>query len=417
MQSSLQEESTINIKNAIVNIILVVSTLVWYLCIFSFLKGNSGFTGKYLVLLFGINLLAVVFFAVLSTVLIQKIEKRLKFITYWMIAGIFVSSLALLVGGSSFFYVAIISGVVGAYFGFGFPVVLGYYSANIKSVYRARISGLTIFFNGVGFALTGVFISNSTVVYVASALILWKLCGLLVILLLKPSEVLVNKEETVSYKSILKMRSMLFYFLPWLMFSLVNNFAFPVLYSAFPVDLVNNMTTVEAVIAGVSAIFFGFFADRFGRKRLLFFGFVLLGLGYALLGLFPHYDRGLLFYTVADGVAWGIFFTLFLLTLWGDIADKRGSEKFFVIGFLPYLLSNFLQLLFGSYVATSVVELSAVFSFACFFLFIAAVPLYLAPETLSEKELRAIDLQDYLDKATAKAEKEAEKAHLKEKTD
>jgi MFS family permease len=411
MQDSLQEESaSINLKSAVFNIILVVTTLSWYLCFFSFLKGNSGFEGHYLVIIFGVNLIAVIFSAVLGTKLIQKIGKRLKFITYWIIVGVLLSSLTLFIGGSSFFYVTLISCVIGAYFGFGFPIVLGYYSASIKNVYRAKVSGLIIFFTFAGFAVTLAFVHYT--VFIPIVLILWKLCGLLAILGLKPSDEEVNKveEDKVSYKSVLNSRSVLLYFIPWLMFSLVNNFAFPVLYTAFDSAQVNLMTMLEGIIAGVSAIVFGFLADRFGRKRLLFFGFVLLGLGYALLGLFPAYERGFLFYTVADGISWGIFMALFLLTLWGDIAGERDAEKFFVIGFFPYLLSNFLQILFGNYVASSITDLSAVFSFACFFLFITAVPLYLAPETLSERDKQMVDLRKYYEKAKLKVDKEAEKS-------
>jgi MFS family permease len=420
MQDSLQENSAnVTLKSAVFNIILVVTTLCWYLCFFSFLKNNSGFTDvnyfnniNCLVIIFGINLVSTIVFAVLGTKIIQKIEKRLKFIICWLIVGVLLSSLTVFIGNSSFFYVVLISSIVGAYFGFGFPIVLGYYSNSVKNVYRARISGLIIFFFFFCFICTSV-LARSTL-SLTVALILWKLCGLFAIWFLKPSDEEVNKveEEKVSYKNVICSRQVLFYFIPWLMFSLVNNFALPVLYTAFDASIVDFMTQFEVVIAGISAIFFGFFADRFGRKRLLFFGFVLLGLGYALLGLFPTYARGFLFYTIADGISWGIFITLFLLTLWGDIAGKRDAEKFFVIGFLPYLLSNFLQVLFGRYIASSLAVdgLSAVFSFACFFLFITAIPLYLAPETLPERDKQMIDLRKYYEKAKIKADKEAEKS-------
>jgi len=86
---------------------------------------------------------------------------------------------------------------------------------------------------------------------------------------------------------------------------------------------------------------------------------------------------------------------LFLLTLWGDIAGKKGSEKFFVIGFMPYLLSSFLRLIFDQYVANNAVNLIVVFSFACFFLFITFIPLYIAPEVMVKKDPKD-DLRRYL---------------------
>jgi hypothetical protein len=74
------------------------------------------------------------------------------------------------------------------------------------------------------------------------------------------------------------------------------------------------------------------------------------------------------------------------------------------------MLSNFLQVLFGSYVANSVTDLSAVFSFACFFLFIAAVPLYLASETLPERDKQLADLRNYYKTAKKKADKKLKKS-------
>jgi MFS family permease len=412
MQSSFQKKLGIDSKSAVINIILVVNALVWYLEIFRFLKDN--FAGNNLVLIVGINLLALILSAVLSTKLIQKTENRLKFLVYWMAAGVFLSPIPLLVGGASFFGATIISSVIGAYFGLGFPVLMGYYAAKTENENRARISGLTILFNGAFFLVISLIAQDA--VSTAIALTIWKLGGLIVIVLLKPTEAAINKKEKVSYQKILKTSSIMLYFVPWLMFSLVNNFAFPILYNNIPTADVNLASMVESVLAGIFAVFFGFFADSIGRKRLLLFGFALLGLGYATLGIFPKNPAGWWFYTCADGVAWGGFTTLFLLTLWGDLADKRDSEKFYVIGFLPYLISNFLQVSIGQYVAGPVTDLVYVFSFASFFLFAAVLPLYLAPETLPEKAMKDRNLKSYLDKAQKLAEKEAIKKQRKEKS-
>ncbi|MDR2699928.1 MAG: MFS transporter [Nitrososphaerota archaeon] len=416
-------------KNDVVNIILIVNALVWYLCFFSFLKNNLGFTGNNLVVIFGINLLATVLSAIMSTKIIQKIENRSKFIVYWIAAGMLISLLPFLTDSSflsdltfiipnvvgpslprlfiptgvSLYLASFISGTVGLYCGFGFPVLAGHYSATTKSTNRAKISGLIIFFTSISFIPVILFAQNPA--STAIVLTIWKLVGLLAILLLKPSEVKINKEEPVSYKSILKTRSIILYLIPWLMFSIVNNFALPTLNIGFDNELIITMTILENFLAGLFAVLFGVAADYFGRKRLLFLGFTMLGLGYATLGLFPSSMNGLFFYTLVDGIAWGTFTTLFLLTIWGDIADKRDSEKFFLIGFLPYMFSTFLQVLFGQFIADSAINLTSIFFFISLFLFIAVTPLYLAPETLSEKDKRDSDLQIYLDKAQKKLKK------------
>jgi MFS family permease len=411
MQNMLSQKLGANFKGVTVNLILLANTMVWYLFLCGFIKNNAGFVGSDIVLIVGVNLSALVLSAVLSINIIQKITNRLQFIIYWLVVGVFLSPIVFLIGSVSFFSVILISCAIGAYFGFGLPVVLGYCSSNVESVHRAKVSGLAVFFYCVGFALMIFLVRDS--VSAAIVLTVWKLCGLIAILLLKPSESVINKQEKVSYKSVLTNRSVLLYFFPWLIFSIVNNFALPILSASFDVAIVHSLTMVENVLAGVSAIFFGFLADRFGRKRLLFFGFTLLGLGYAILGLLIPYDRGLYFYTIADGIAWGVFTTLFLFTIWGDIAGKKDSEKFFVIGFLPYIISTFLQAVFGQYVADSIMDLAVVFPFACFFLFITAIPLFLAPETLSEKVMKDKALTSYFEKAQKVVENDVAKNHKK----
>jgi len=421
-------------KNDIVNLVVLVNAVVWYLCFFSFLKNGSGITGNGLIIVFGINLITTCLAAILSTKIIQKIENRLKFIKYWLIVGIFLSLLPLLVGSTffdftlisnavgtvphiftptsvSFVMVSLISGVVGLYCGLGAPIIMGYYSATTKSIHRAKISGLIIF--SICFSFIPVILLARGPVSTAIVLVIWKLCGLLAIVLLKPSEAKINKDENVSYKNVLKTREIVLYLIPWLMFCLVNNLALPTLNIGFGSDFMAPMVMVENMLAGIFAVIFGIAADYLGRKRLLFLGFTMMGFGYVTLGLFPLSKSGLYFYTLVDGIAWGIFTALFILTIWCDIADERNCEKFFVIGFLPYIFSTFLQIVFSQFITFSITDFSRVFFFLSLFLFIAVTPLYLAPETLSEKDKRDNDLKIYLKKAQKKVEKEANKKTVK----
>jgi MFS family permease len=391
--------------------------------------------GNELIIIFGINLLTTCFAAVLSTRIIQKVGNRLKFITYWIVVGVLLSLLPLLLSSSffnfslisnvvgpaninpiisspaSFVTVAFISGAVGLYCGFGAPVLLGYYSATTKSIHRAKISGLIIFLTCLSFIPVILLARNP--MSTAVVLSIWKLCGLFALILLKPSEATFNKEENISYKSLLKTREIILYLIPWLMFSMVNNFAIPALNIGFGSDIIAPITMLENLIAGIFAVIFGFAADRFGRKRLLFLGFTLMGFGYVTLSMFSSSIEALYFYTLVDGIAWGIFTTLFILTIWSDIASERNAEKFFIIGFLPYILSTFMQIVFGQFIADSVTDSKMIFFLISLFIFIAVTPLYLAPETLSEKEKRDNELKSYLTQAQKKVEKENSKRQRK----
>lgn len=95
---------------------------------------------------------------------------------------------------------------------------------------------------------------------------------------------------------------------------------------------------------------------------------------------------------------------LFLVTIWGDIAQEKSSEKYYFLGVLPYLFSNLAGVFTGTYVLANVQE-SMVFSFASFFLFVAVLPLVYAPETLPDRILKKLDLNSYVNKALEKVKK------------
>ena len=190
------------------------------------------------------------------------------------------------------------------------------------------------------------------------------------------------------------------------MFVFVNSLAFPVITKLYPNNnLVQFSSSVEYVLSGFSAVIFGFLADSKGRKRLAVLGFALLGLGYGILGFSPQGNLyGWWFYTAVDGIAWGSLVTLFVFTLWGDLAEGQSSEKIYAIGVMPYLASAFMRYSIGSILGTAFIP-AMIFSYASFFLFVAVFPLLLAPETLSEQLIKNNDLRNYVMKAQRQVSK------------
>jgi hypothetical protein len=92
-----------------------------------------------------------------------------------------------------------------------------------------------------------------------------------------------------------------------------------------------------------------------------------------------------------------MFSSVFLITLWGDLAADREKEKYYVLGGLPFLLAGFLAIIIEPYV--DFIGSATAFSLASFFLFLAVLPLMYAPETLPEKEIRDRELKDYMERA------------------
>ena len=108
----------------------------------------------------------------------------------------------------------------------------------------------------------------------------------------------------------------------------------------------------------------------------------------------------------------GILYVTFIYVIWGDISEGKNSEKYYLLGGLPFLFSGITEALVQPFV--KYIPISTSFSFASFFLFVAIIPLLYAPETLPEKAMKDRDLKSYLEKAQKLVQKGTEKKQKKE---
>ena len=400
-------------KNALISTFLVANAFVWYLCTFKFLQDDirlAGFADNLLIVgsIIGINILSLIIFATIGTSLIEKFQRRIVFIKLWFSIGIIISIAFAVVNLTSIGYLILAASGIGIYFGLGMPVCMGYFAENTAPENRAKLSGLIILIIGVMFPV--LLIANEA--FFVGSLALWFLLGLICLICLKPSERRAEQKDQVSYRSVFSSKAFLFYLVPWFMFSFINDLTMPLNNSyfgdvnRFPLFFTSSYYLVENILAGVAAIMFGILADKKGRKRLALIGFVLLGLGYGALGFFIDNLFSAFFYVIADGIAWGAISMLFLFTIWGDLAQGKNSEKYYILGVLPYLISNLTRLSLGTAILNSLISESTIFSFGSFFLFAAVLPLAYAPETLSDRIIRDLDINSYVNKALEKVKKE-----------
>jgi MFS family permease len=333
---------------------------------------------------------------------------RIRAIKIWMIAGTIVSIVPLIVDMTEFVYAIVIAILWGVTLGFGMPLSMEYLTDNTTVENRGRV-GATVFFT----TFLGIVVSTlvfdpglSILAYQSQLIILgaWRIAGLAIFMLLIPSEVLMGK-KIPTYVNIVQERSFILYFSAWLMFSLINYLSAPILNNHFQEDFVNTSTLLETLLTITFALPAGIFCDTVGRKKPIMLGFIMLGLGYAVLGIFPGSLAGWYFYTVVDGIAWGILGVMFFMIIWGDIAYGQSSRKYFALGGLPILFTNFLQRLISPDLAASI-PVAAVFSLASFFLFLAVIPLIYAPETLPEKKIQERQIKKYIEEAKKIAEEE-----------
>jgi len=192
------------------------------------------------------------------------------------------------------------------------------------------------------------------------------------------------------------------------MFSIIDTLE-KALFKGTPLTAEYNMLalTVQPVIAALSMLIGGLLSDRVGRKRVVMYGFVSLGIASAILGIAPKDPRAWSIYLIIDAIAAGILWIVFIMILWGDLSTQESREKYYVIGSLPFLATAALPL--SLLPLSAMREATPAFSLASFFLFLAVLPLMYAPETLPQKKLELRRLRSYVEQAKKLAGKHADK--------
>jgi MFS family permease len=348
---------------------------------------------------------AIVGSSIVGAILSNKI-RRLNFLYLWMILGVIISLLPTLLNNSSVMHVMAVSILLGVSSGLGMPSCLAYFADWTLVENRGRLGGIVLLITNLSAPLFAILFGMFNLIINSIILAVWRGFGL-TIFFLKPEEKLVSeRKKNPSFVSILHDKSFALYFIAWLMFCLIDRFETPI-QENFLGGSYNLLIMFAPLLGGLSAFVGGILSDRIGRKRVLLYGFVSLGIAYAITGIVSapliswYLSLSVLF--ISAGIVW----VLFILILWGDLSKLGTREKYYVIGASPFFLTNIVQLLSAEYV-TLIPDTSA-FSLAAFFLFLAVLPLLYAPETLPEKKIELRQLRKYVESAKEVKEKYEEK--------
>ena len=385
---------------------LVFNSLVWYTLMYALFSNEVNGLSLSVTLtfaLYGVYYGGFALSAVLGAAFFPRARERCLLV--WMFLGTSATVLLPFIESNSFQANVLVSLFLGISVGVGLPSSLAYFADTTIVENRGRCGGVV--WGAVGFSVLGIglFVNMLGSFEAFMALAIWRGAGALVFYVLSRMRgKLQISLNTSSYRLILGRRDVTLYLLPWIMFSLVNFAESPILGNLFG-DFQVFVGFIEFAIAGFFAIVGGILADSVGRKRVVITGFAILGIEYAVLSLFSGVRASWVVYTVCDGIAWGMFASVFFMTLWGDLAEDGQKEKYYVLGGLPYLLAGFLPVLVKPFVGG--IETVTAFSLASFFLFLAVLPLMYAPETLPEKKIKEMELRSYAEKAKKVKEKYA----------
>jgi len=348
-----------------------------------------------------IGICGAIFSMFIGIYLVNSYVTRKAFFLIWVMLGIFTSYTFAFLEPTIQNLLVIIFGVNFS-FCLGIPVSLAYFAESTVEENRGRIASITLIIMFLTAYLLGIAKSNDTML---NSLVLmgWRSLGLIILLLGEEFTQDMKKTNPLMV-SIISERAFALYIIPWAMFSMVNYLGWPLLAKIHGEDFTNFCASMGNIVAAISSIMAGYASDRIGRKRTLMIGFIIFGLGYAVVGIFPFNNLAWYFYMIVDGIAWGIIWVIFWFVIWGDLAHGKRSEKYYALGFLPYLVSSFLRVTVGKIIPNILSEY-AVFSFSAFFLFLAVIPLMFAPETLPEKTIKERELKNYIEKAKKAREK------------
>lgn len=389
--------------------ILVLNSIAWFTLLSALLEelfGKMKLPHAEILILFGLYYAGIAVSALVGALLFPR--ARENSLLLWMLLGTITTALVSTIQGNSFVANIFICAFLGISIGMGLPSALAYFGDTTAVENRGTCGGLI--WIAVGIGTLGLFVALRMVDQSLkfAALAGWRATGILLFLAFsKLRTKLQLPSNSSSYRSILSRKDVTLYLAPWIMFSLINFVESPILRNLFGEETHQLIGFMELAISGVFAVVGGILGDLVGRKRVVITGFIILGIEYAVLSLFSKITASWYVYTVCDGIVWGMFASVFFMTVWGDLAQTNLKEKYYALGGLPYLLAGFLPVVVKPFADSGGIDTTTAFSLASFFLFLAVLPLMYAPETLPEKRIKERELREYVERAKKTKEKYA----------
>lgn len=398
MKADLQ----ISLRKLAATTLLISGTFGWFLIlvyvylsdIFNALTFDNPFWSTYhigQILFFG----SAVFFAILGSFISVRVDRK-KFLTFWVSLGMIATILLLAFRGETF---AIISSLLlGLSFGLGLPSSMAFLAECTVVEERARVAGAVIL---------GTFVSAFIAIAIGQTLSLGIIGAVLVLAIVRSISYFglaldnfEDHEKTEGEKSRLPhgaYKEFIFYLFPWIMFCIAGGIAFNLIPANGDYEAsISAGNAFRYVFIAVFGLVSGFSADRWGRKKPIIAGLIILGLSFAILG-FIFSALSVFLYLIISGVAWGAFFVVYL-TIPGDLSVSGYREKFYALGFILPVASFFGWAAVPGWATFSNLSASSISLILSVILFLSIIPILRAKETLSGQKIRDRKMKEYVDK-------------------
>lgn len=344
---------------------------------------------------------------IVGSILSNKLRTPRLFCS-WVLLGVLSPLLPIWFNGTNVTNTSIIGLFLGFSFGLGMPALLASFAEFTDIENRGRSAGIIFLAINVSAPIFAVLVETFDLTTISIISAAWRGFALVLFFHLRTPTRNMETRKPFSFSSIFQHKAFVLYFIAWLLFCSVDNFEKLILGGFLEADFYSSMLLVEAVIGSVFGLVGGWLCDLVGRKRVVIYGFVALGLAYAVISIAPVTIFWYLYFVV-DGVSLGMLWVAFFFVLWGDLSQQGGREKYYAIGSIPYFLTPIIRVIIAPFV---MFPANLAFSLASFFLFVAVLPLMYAPETLPEKKIELRRLRKYAEKAKEVREKHEEKGSI-----
>jgi MFS family permease len=342
------------------------------------------------------------FSAIIGSAISGKVKRR-KLLLSWITLGVLATA-SLAVFQGSFF--AIFSSVLlGVSLGLGYPSFTALMADSTIVEERGRVSGFIILlsFVMVAFAVIAVSLFDLGLVGIVLLSVFLRATSYFALILDSCDR---EQGQGKSWLAILTNRNFSFYLYPLLMFYVAT-----ALISFVWTGLPDNSDYRMAFAIGsplhflgpaIFGLVAGFLADRFGRKQIIIVGLVMLGVSFALLGLYPS-AFSVLVYLVISGVAWGFLIVIYLAVP-GDVAFPGSREKFYAVGaIIPLLI--YMGLVAISQLLNVGVPANVLSPILAIIVFVSVIPVLRASETLHEAKILERKMREHVKKVSELVQK------------
>jgi MFS family permease len=404
----LTKDLAISSKRFLAVTFLISGTLAWFFLLNAYLGDiltsitQDSFLvafGQFLFYAFG------VISAIAGSLICRKINRR-KMLSLWIAFGAISTVLLSIFQGTIFSLISSI--LLGLSLGLGLPSSMAFLAESTVVAERGRVAGITILGTFVMAFLAGAVITflGSGIV---TAIILCTIVRSTSVLALVFDKCDRKEEKEHFWLSKPNYKELIFYLLPWIMFIVAAGFASNMI-DVPGTEYLSAISTGQVLRYATIALFsivWGVTADRIGRKQPIIIGLIILGSSFALLG-FAMVPLSVLIYLAMSGIAWGSFFTIYLI-IPGDLSIPSSREKFYALGTIsPFIIFMGLSISPISSIFT-IISVSAFSQILSLLLFLSIAPVSRAKETLLEFQKYERKMKEHVNKVS-KIIQESEKS-------